>query len=64
MDRFFFKLKVFFSVIESEFSALHLQHLSQLRRSAEENGDFALLLSRNLLEDFVPIRSASVRSRL
>jgi len=37
-------LKVFLSVVKSELCAFHLEHFSQLGRSAEEDGHFSFSL--------------------
>ena len=57
-------LKVFLSVVKSELCAFHLEHFSQLGRSAEEDGHFAFSLGWNLLEHFVPVRPTSIGSSL
>ncbi len=57
-------LEVFFPVFEIVFVALQFQDLAQLRGSAEEDGDLALLLRGDLLEHFVPVRASGVRPGL
>ena len=53
-------LEVFLPVFKIEFVAFQFQNLSQLRGSAEEDGHLALLLSGDLLEHFVPVRTSGI----
>lgn len=53
-------LKDFFAEIESKLIAFYSQKSAELRRSAVEHSDFAFLLVQQLLEHFVPVRSARV----